>query len=234
MTALVSLPPWLRTTRAVNAGAVGIAALAGAVLIVGPALPGHVVAPWWISAQPHIQAIGGADPCAIAARRYRDDLNYSPPPGCLKTAWFQGNDGHWRIPLPVIGTASVNRRVRLAMLHHRPVRLRHRRMSHRLRRHSSQPCVSLGRPAPISFLKETTSDVPPGSVRRTLNKQFARSTVRTVQFQRPVARCRARRGDEAHGWSKAAFRGGHRAQVARPDRTASAADRLQRHRRGDT
>lgn len=41
--ALVSLPPWLRTTRAVLAG---VAALAGALLIVGPALPSHVVAPW--------------------------------------------------------------------------------------------------------------------------------------------------------------------------------------------
>jgi hypothetical protein len=74
-------------------------ALAGVVLLVGPALPGHVVAPW-VSAQPHIQAIGGADPCAIAARRYRDDLNYVPPAGCWKTAWLQGSDGHWRIQLP--------------------------------------------------------------------------------------------------------------------------------------
>jgi hypothetical protein len=41
--ALVS--PWLRTIRAVLAGAVGMAALAGAVLIVGAALPGHGVAP---------------------------------------------------------------------------------------------------------------------------------------------------------------------------------------------
>ncbi len=31
--------------RIVAAGAVGMAALAGATLIVGPALPGHVVAP---------------------------------------------------------------------------------------------------------------------------------------------------------------------------------------------
>jgi len=87
--ALVS--PWLRTVRAVLAGAVGMAALAGAVLIVGPALPGHVVAPWWVSAQPRIQAIGPVipPPCLIAAHRYRHDPDYVPTPKCLNSKFFR-------------------------------------------------------------------------------------------------------------------------------------------------
>ena len=87
----------MAAVRIAAAGAVGMAAIAGAVLIVGPALLGHGVAPWWMSAHPRIQAV---DTCAIAARRYRDDLNYEPPPGCLHTSWFQGSDGHWDRPLP--------------------------------------------------------------------------------------------------------------------------------------
>jgi hypothetical protein len=62
-----------------------------------PPLPGRVVDPW-ISAQPRIHAIG--NPCAIAARRYRDDLNYVPPQGCWNTWYFQGGDESWRVPLP--------------------------------------------------------------------------------------------------------------------------------------
>jgi hypothetical protein len=86
-----------KAARIAAAGAVGMAVLAGALLMVGPTLLGHGVVPWWISAKPHIQAV---DTCAIAARRYRDDLNYEPPPGCLHTSWFQGSDGHWDRPLP--------------------------------------------------------------------------------------------------------------------------------------
>jgi hypothetical protein len=59
--------------RIAAASAVGMAAFAGAVLIVGPALPGHVGSPWRSSAQPRIAAIGGANPCEIAAWRYRND-----------------------------------------------------------------------------------------------------------------------------------------------------------------
>jgi hypothetical protein len=83
--------------RIAAAGAVGTAALAGAVLIVGPALPGHVVAPRWVFPQPQIQA---GNFCELAARRYRDDLNFEPPASCWKTDWFRGSDGHWDRPLP--------------------------------------------------------------------------------------------------------------------------------------
>jgi hypothetical protein len=89
LSALVS--PWLCTIRAVLAGAVGMAVLAGALLIVGPALPGHVVAPWWVSAQPHIQAVGPVipPPCLIAAHRYRHEPDYVPPPKCLNSKFFR-------------------------------------------------------------------------------------------------------------------------------------------------
>jgi hypothetical protein len=88
----------MAAVRIAAAGAVGMAVLAGALLIVGPALLGHGVGPWLISAHPRVQAAPNV--CAIAARRYRDDLNYEPPPGCLHTSWFRGNDGHWDRPLP--------------------------------------------------------------------------------------------------------------------------------------
>jgi len=81
------------TMAAVLTTAVGAAALAGALLIVGPALPGHVVAPWWVSAQPRIQAIGGGvgpPACFVHARRYRANPAYVPPTWCLNTAWFRG------------------------------------------------------------------------------------------------------------------------------------------------
>ena len=87
----------MAAVRIAAAGAVGMAVLAGALLIVGPALLGHGVGPWWISAHPRIQAV---DTCAIAARRYRDDLNFDPPASCWKTDWFRASDGHWDRPLP--------------------------------------------------------------------------------------------------------------------------------------
>jgi hypothetical protein len=90
------LPGFAKTAmaaaRIVAAGAVGMAALAGALLIVGPALPGHV-APWWVSAQARIQAIGGGvgpPACFLHARRYRANPAYVPPTWCLNTAWFRG------------------------------------------------------------------------------------------------------------------------------------------------
>ena len=85
-------------TMRIAAAGVLMATLTAVALIVAPALPGHLVDPWWISAQPHVQAAPNV--CAIAARRYRDDLNYQPPPGCLNTSWFRGSDGHWDRPLP--------------------------------------------------------------------------------------------------------------------------------------
>ena len=84
--------------RAVTVGAAGMAALVGAVLIVGPALPGHVVAPWWVSSRPQIQA--ETNVCYVAARHYRNNFNYEPPPWCWNSSWFKGSDGHWDRPLP--------------------------------------------------------------------------------------------------------------------------------------
>ena len=101
VTALVSLPPWLRTIRAVNAGAVGVAALASALLIVGPALPGPVVAPWWISAQqPLIQAIGAPNICHRPHLRYNLDPNYVPPPYCQGAQWYRGSPPPGDAPPP--------------------------------------------------------------------------------------------------------------------------------------
>jgi len=88
----------MAAVRIAAAGAVGMAACAGAVLIVGPALPGHLIDPWWISAQPQIQAAPNV--CAIEARRWRDDWTYVPTQGCLNTSWFRGSDGQWERPLP--------------------------------------------------------------------------------------------------------------------------------------
>jgi hypothetical protein len=87
----------MAAVRIAAAGSVGMAALAGALLIVGPTLPGHVVTPRWVSPQPQIQA---GNFCELAARRYRDDLNFDPPASCWKTDWFRGSDGHWDRPLP--------------------------------------------------------------------------------------------------------------------------------------
>jgi hypothetical protein len=78
--------------RIATAGAVGMAALAGAVLIVGPALPGHVVAPWWVSAQPSTQAIGWVPNICTGPRiYYQKHPNDVPPPYCQGTAWYHGS-----------------------------------------------------------------------------------------------------------------------------------------------
>ena len=45
--------------------------------------------------------------------------------------------------------------------------------------------------------------------------------IETMRFESPVARGRAGRDDETHGWSQAPFRGGHRAQVAPRGRVAA-------------
>ena len=85
------LSAFARTTiAAVLTTAVGAAALAGALLVVGPALPVHGVAPW-DSAQPRVQAIGPVipPPCLIAAHRYRHDPDYVPTPKCLNSKFFR-------------------------------------------------------------------------------------------------------------------------------------------------
>lgn len=90
------LTTFCRTARAavlIAAGAFGTTMLAGALFAFGLAPPGPVVAPWWVAAQPDIQAIGGGvgpPPCLIHARRYRANPAYVPPPRCLNTRWFQG------------------------------------------------------------------------------------------------------------------------------------------------
>jgi hypothetical protein len=39
--------------------------------------------------------------CYRAARNYRTDFNYEPPPVCWTTVWFASIDGqHWDRPLP--------------------------------------------------------------------------------------------------------------------------------------
>jgi hypothetical protein len=64
------------------------AAAAPAALIIGPALPGHLVAPWWISAQPHSQAaVFGPSHCHKAARHHRANPDYVIPPECVNSAW---------------------------------------------------------------------------------------------------------------------------------------------------
>jgi hypothetical protein len=68
------------------------ASLAGVVvpsaLIVGPALPGHLVNPWWISAQPHVQATGIGE-CNKAAQLYRLNPDTVIPPGCENRGGFK-------------------------------------------------------------------------------------------------------------------------------------------------
>jgi hypothetical protein len=63
--------------------------VAPAVLVVGPALPGHVVAPLWVSAQPRIQATGIGE-CNKAARLYRINPDTEIPPGCVNRGGFKG------------------------------------------------------------------------------------------------------------------------------------------------
>jgi hypothetical protein len=86
------LPGFAKTAmaaaRIVAAGAVGMAALASALLIVGPALPGHV-APLWVSAQPRIQAIGIGE-CNKLAQLYRINPDTPVPPGCVNRGGFKG------------------------------------------------------------------------------------------------------------------------------------------------
>jgi hypothetical protein len=56
---------------------------------VGSALPGHVVAPWWVSAQPRTQAIGIGE-CNKLAKLYRINPDTPVPPGCVNRGAFQG------------------------------------------------------------------------------------------------------------------------------------------------
>ena len=81
--------------------AISLAGVAApATLIAGAALPGHLVTPWWVPSQPQIQAVPLPNVCYFAARHYRDDFNYEPPPGCWNSSWFQSSDGHWDRPMP--------------------------------------------------------------------------------------------------------------------------------------
>jgi hypothetical protein len=64
----------------------GVAALAA--LIVGPALPGHLVSTGWVSATPHSQAaVFGPSHCHKAARHHRDNPDYVIPPECVDSMW---------------------------------------------------------------------------------------------------------------------------------------------------
>jgi hypothetical protein len=71
--------------RIAAAGAVGTAALAGAVLIVGPALPGHRIEPW-VSTQPENLAFVTGFHCNAAAKRQRD-FGTPIPPECANSRW---------------------------------------------------------------------------------------------------------------------------------------------------
>jgi hypothetical protein len=66
-------------------------AAAGAVLFVGPALLGHGVVPWWVSARPSSSqaAVFGPSHCHKVARHHRDDPNYPIPPECVNSVWLQ-------------------------------------------------------------------------------------------------------------------------------------------------
>jgi hypothetical protein len=100
----------MAAVRIAAAGAVGMAVLAGALLIVGPALLGHGVAPWLISAHPRVQAAPTVR--AIAARRYRDDLNCEPHRDAFTHRGSRAATDTGTDRCLVIGTASVNHRVR--------------------------------------------------------------------------------------------------------------------------
>lgn len=79
------------TMAAALSAVVGMAAVAGAALIVAPTLPGHVVTSWWDSAQPRIQAFVTVVPkCKREARHYRRDPDYLPLERCLNSRYFQG------------------------------------------------------------------------------------------------------------------------------------------------
>jgi hypothetical protein len=76
----------MAAVRIAAAGAVGTAALAGAVLIVGPALPEHRIEPW-VSTQPqNLAFVTGLNHCHAAARRLRD-FGTPIPPECANSGW---------------------------------------------------------------------------------------------------------------------------------------------------
>jgi hypothetical protein len=82
---------WIKLSGFAMATAVALAALADSVLVVGPALLGHGVAPWRDSAQPRIQAgVSGPSFCHRLSRAYRDNPNFKIPPYCQDSVWFQG------------------------------------------------------------------------------------------------------------------------------------------------
>lgn len=73
-----------------RAAALTVAALIaiGAVLLIGPALLGHSVVPWWVSAQPSSQAaVFGPSHCHKAARHHRANPDYVIPPECVDSMW---------------------------------------------------------------------------------------------------------------------------------------------------
>lgn len=96
---------------------VGFAALAG-VLTVGTALPS--------------QAHAYSGMCYRAARNYRTDFNYEPPPVCWTTVWVASTDGkQWDRPLPPdqdLGARPPHLHGQLMFHLHRRVKvMRHRR-----------------------------------------------------------------------------------------------------------
>ncbi|WP_428341332.1 hypothetical protein [Mycobacterium sp.] len=72
--------------------AVSLAGMAApATLIVGPALPGHLVTTQWVLAQARIEAFVIVVPkCKREARHYRRDPDYVPLERCLNSRYFQG------------------------------------------------------------------------------------------------------------------------------------------------
>jgi hypothetical protein len=78
-----------RSARAVLGWAVVIAAVIWT-LILGAAMPGHVIASLWVSTQRDVRAIGPVIPrCYVIARRYQRDPNYPVPPKCLDSKYFR-------------------------------------------------------------------------------------------------------------------------------------------------
>jgi hypothetical protein len=58
-------------------------------LVVAPTLSVNVVAPWWDSAQPRIQAISIGE-CNRLAQLYRINPDTPVPPGCMNRGHFKG------------------------------------------------------------------------------------------------------------------------------------------------
>jgi hypothetical protein len=76
----------MAAVRIAAAGAVGMAVLAGAPLIVSSALPGHRIEPW-VSTQPqNLAFVTGLNHCHAAARRLRDFATPIPPE-CVNSGW---------------------------------------------------------------------------------------------------------------------------------------------------